>query len=148
MSGREAMRPDPAAAAALDPDALEIVPGRGREAMEGWVPDLASEADLCAALEKAFDYRGNVTITRKDGARIEGYVFDRRIGSTLAASVVRIMPKDSREKLAIAFSDIAALAFTGRDMAAGKGWETWLRNYWERKAAGEKNIGLQPEALE
>ena len=148
MSGREAMRPDPTAAAALDPNALEVAPGRGREAMEGWVPELASEADLCAALEKAFDYRGNVTITRKDGARIEGYVFDRRIGSTLAASVVRIMPKDSREKLTIAFSDIAALAFTGRDMAARKGWETWLRNYWERKAAGEKNIGLQPEALE
>ena len=27
-------------------------------------------------------------------------------------------------------------------------WDIWLKNYWERKAAGEKNIGIQPEELE
>ena len=31
-------------------------------------------SDLLAALEKAFDYRGDVTITRKDGSKIEGYI--------------------------------------------------------------------------
>ena len=29
-----------------------------------------------------------------------------------------------------------------------KYWENWVRQYWERKAAGEKNISLQPERLE
>jgi hypothetical protein len=124
----------------------EVVPGR--EQVEGWIPELASEEDLRGALEKAFDYRGDVTITRKDGSQVEGYIFDRRSGNTLTDSVVRIIPKDSQQKIAIAYSDIAALVFSGRDMAAGKSWEAWLKNYWERKAAGEKNIGIHPEELE
>ena len=132
----------------LTVDELELVEGTERHQIEGWVPELASEADLREALEQAFDYRGDVTITRKDGSRVEGYIFDRRNGATLAESVVRVIPKDSREKVAIAFADIAALAFTGRDMAAGKSWEAWVRKYWEKKAAGETGIALEPEALE
>jgi hypothetical protein len=119
-----------------------------REQIEGWVPELASEEDVRAALEKAFDYRGDVTIARKDGSKVEGYIFDRRDGKTLADSLVRIIPKDSHQKIAVPYSDIAALVFSGRDMAAGKSWEAWLKNYWERKAAGEENIGIQPEELE
>ena len=104
--------------------------------------------ELRAALEQAFDYRGDVLITRKDGSRVEGYIFDRRSASTLKDSLVRILPKNGGGKVAISYADIAALAFTGRDMAAGKNWETWVRSYWERKAAGEQNISLQPEELE
>jgi len=62
--------------------------------------------------------------------------------------VVRVIPQNSREKISIPYSDIAALAFTGRDTAAGKSWEAWVRKYWEKKAAGEKDIALEPEALE
>lgn len=126
----------------------ETVPGAERQQIEGWIPELASEEDVRAALEKAFDYRGDVTITRKDGSKIEGYIFDRRDGKTLVDSVVRIIPKGSHQKTSIPYSEIAALVFSGRDMAAGKSWEAWLKNYWERKAAGEKNIGIQPEELE
>ncbi len=126
----------------------EATPGHEHQQVEGWIPKLASEEDIRSALEKAFDYRGDVTITRKDGSKVEGYIFDRRNGKTLADSVVRLIPKGSSEKASIAYSDIAALAFSGRDMAAGKSWEAWLKNYWERKAAGEKNIGIQPEELE
>jgi hypothetical protein len=100
------------------------------------------------ALEKAFDYRGDVTITRKDGSKVEGYIFDRRSGKTLSDSLVRLYPKDSGEKLAIPYADIAALAFTGRDTAAGKSFEAWVKKYWEKKAAGEKDIQIKPEALE
>jgi hypothetical protein len=82
-----------------DPDAREIVSGTSREKLQGWVPDLAGQQDLLAALEQAFDYRGDVTITRKDGTRIEGYIFDRRPAATLADSIVRIFPKDSHQKL-------------------------------------------------
>jgi hypothetical protein len=52
------------------------------------------------------------------------------------------------EKLSIAYSDIAGLAFTGRDTAAGKSWEAWVKKYWEKKAAGETNIALEPDSLE
>ena len=132
----------------LTVDALEVVDGRDHAKIEGWVPELATEAELRDALEKAFDYRGDVTITRKDGSRVEGYVFDRRNGPTLDASVVRLIPQNSSQKISIAYSDIAALAFSGRDTAAGKSWEAWVRKYWERKAAGEKGIALEPEKLE
>lgn len=154
MTGKAAGHLDHQAAAsaphvgALHPDALEIVPGAEHEKLEGWIPSLASDEEIRAALEKAFDYRGDVTITQKDGSKIEGYVFDRRSASTLRDSLVRLFPKNSPEKISISYADIAALAFTGRDTAAGKSWEAWMAKYAEKKAAGEKNIGLHPEPLE
>ena len=129
-------------------DSLEVAPGFKHEKLEGWVPELAGEEEIRQALEKAFDYRGDVTITRKDGSKVEGYIFDRRTGKTLADSAVRLFPKDADQKVSIPYSNIAALAFSGRDTAAGKSFEAWVRKYWEKKAAGEKNIGIQAEALE
>ncbi|HEV7521827.1 MAG TPA: hypothetical protein VGP89_12080 [Candidatus Angelobacter sp.] len=129
-------------------DSLEVAPGFKHEKLEGWVPEMAGEEEIRQALEKAFDYRGDVTITRKDGSKVEGYIFDRRTGKTLSDSSVRLFPKDADQKISIPFSEIAALAFSGRDTAAGKSFEAWVRKYWEKKAAGEKNIGIQAEALE
>jgi hypothetical protein len=129
-------------------DSLEVAPGFKHEKLEGWVPELANEEEVRQALEKAFDYRGDVTITRKDGSKVEGYIFDRRTGKSLADSAVRLFPKDADQKISIPYSEIAALAFSGRDTAAGKSFEAWVRKYWEKKAAGEKNIGIQAEALE
>jgi hypothetical protein len=119
-----------------------------RETLQGWVPALAAESELNAALEQAFDYRGDVTITLKSGESIVGYVFDRRPGKSLADSYVRLLLQESHEKRDIPYADIAALAFTGRDPAAGKSWEAWVNKYQEKKAAGETNIGLHPDEHE
>ncbi|MGA9565552.1 MAG: hypothetical protein WBS19_08520 [Candidatus Korobacteraceae bacterium] len=132
----------------LTVDELEVVEGQEHHKVEGWVPELATEDDLRAALEEAFDYRGDVTITTKAGTRVEGYIFDRRSGASLVESCVRVIPQNSREKVAIRYSDIAGLEFSGRDTAAGKSWEAWVRKYWEKKAAGEKGIAIEPESLE
>ena len=129
-------------------DELEVVPGFERENLQGWIPQLATEADVRAVIEKAFDYRGDITITCKNGPAITGYLFDRRIGSTLANSVVRLVLGASNERPAIPYSEIAAIAFTGRDTAAGKSYEAWVKKYWEKRAKGEKNISIEPEALE
>jgi len=137
-----------AANAALDPETLEVAPGTKHESVEGWVPELANEEELRLALEKAFDYRGDVSITRKNGDKVEGYIFDRVTSATLAASFVRLIPKDSGDRVKISYADIAALAFSGRDPAAGKSWEAWVRKYWQKKATGEGNLSLQPESLE
>ncbi len=118
------------------------------ESLQGRAWDAASEDELKDGLEKAFDYRGDVTITRKDGSTIEGYIFDRRTGRSLADSTVRVIPKNERQKVSIAYSEIAALVFTGRDTAAGKSWEAWMKKYWEKRAAGEKNIQIAPEKLD
>ncbi len=131
----------------FDPE--EHAAGVVHENLEGWIPPLAGETEIRTALEKAFDYRGDVTITRKDGSTIEGYVFDRRSeGPALADCAVRLFPKDRDEKVAVAYSDIARLEFSGRDTAAGKSFETWVKKYQEKKSAGETNIQIEPEKLD
>jgi hypothetical protein len=119
-----------------------------RETLQGWVPALATEDELREALEQAFDYRGDVTITLKNGESIVGYVYDRRPGKSLADSYARVLPQDSRERRDIPYAEISGLVFSGRDTAAGKSWEAWVQKYQERKAAGETNIGLQPDQQE
>jgi hypothetical protein len=159
MSGREhghdPLLPHGAQTVAPPPhatDDLEVVPGFEHENLQGWIPQLAAEADIRAVIEKAFDYRGDVTITRKnkdnEGSQITGYLFDRRIGPTLESSVVRLILATRAERPAIPYSEIAAIAFTGRDTAAGKSYEAWVKKYWEKRAKGEKNISIEPEALE
>ena len=153
MTGKASGHIDPEAAQAVphvaaNPETLEVAPGTAHEQLEGWIPQLASDEEIRVALEKAFDYRGDVTITRRDGSKIEGYLFDRRTAATLKDSLVRLYPKNSDEKISITYSDIAALAFSGRDTAAGKSWEAWMKKYAAKKAAGETNIALEPEPLD
>jgi hypothetical protein len=126
----------------MDPNELEIAPGVKREQLQGSIWQVATPEELREALEKAFDYRGDVTITRRDGSTVEGYVFDRN------NRYVRLFPKDQPDKIAISYDDIAGLAFTGRDTAAGKSWEAWVKKYLEKKAAGEKLIEIVPESLD
>jgi hypothetical protein len=131
-----------------NPDEIEVAAGREREQLEGWIPALASEAEIREALEKAFDYRGDITITKKDGSQVVGYLFDRRRGDSLADSFVRVVPSNEKTRVNIAYSEIAAIAFSGRDTAAGKTFEAWVKKYWEKKAAGERNIQIEPEKLD
>ncbi|RPG05123.1 MAG: hypothetical protein CBC32_013380 [Proteobacteria bacterium TMED72] len=91
------------------------------------------------ALDHAFDDRGDVTIVRRDGTEVEGYLFDRRSARTLDASMARVMPTDpTLGRIEIASPDISELRFSGRDPAAGKSWENWVRRFAEKKLAGEE----------
>jgi hypothetical protein len=139
---------DTATDAAIDVESLEVVPGFAHQYLQGRVFEAISDDDLRDALEKAFDYRGDVTIQLKDGGSVEGYIFDRRTGASLSDSFVRLFPKGDPNKRTVAYSEIASLAFTGRDTAAGKSWEAWLKKYWEKKRSGERNIELVPENLD
>ena len=134
--------------AAVNVDEIEVVDGRTYENLEGWVPELASEEDLRIALEKAFDYRGDISLTFKNGERVEAYVFNRYTGSSLGDSYVQYFASNAPEKRKASYAEIARIEFTGKDRAAGKHWEAWVKKYAEKKAAGEKNIALHPEALD
>jgi hypothetical protein len=129
-------------------ESLELAPGFEHEELEGFVPTLASDEDLKNALEKAFDYRGDVTLTLKSGEKIEAYIFNRSTGATLADSWVQYFTPKATDKRKVSYAEIARLEFTGKDRAAGKHWEDWVKAWNEKKAAGEKNIALHPEALE
>jgi hypothetical protein len=127
---------------------LELAPGTEHEQLEGWVPTLAGDEDLRQALEKAFDYRGDVTLTLKSGDRIEAFIFNRHTGATLVDSYVQYFTPTATDKRKVSYAEIARLEFSGKDRAAGKHWEAWVKAYNERKAAGEQGIALHPEALE
>jgi hypothetical protein len=129
-------------------EALELAPGTKHEQLEGSVPSLATEQDLKNALEKAFDYRGDITITLKSGEKIEAYIFNRQTGATLADSFVQYFTPNATDKRKLSYDQIARLEFSGKDRAAGKHWEDWVKAYTEKKAAGEKNIALVPDSLE
>jgi hypothetical protein len=137
-----------AGAQAKNVDEIEVVDGFAHENLEGWIPTLATEAELHEALEKAFDYRGDISITFKSGETVEAYVFNRSTGKTLADSTIQYFASNAPDKKRASYADIARLAFTGKDRAAGIQWEAWLKRYAEKKAAGEKNIALEPEALD
>ena len=129
-------------------EALELAPGTEHQKLEGWVPTLANEEDLRQALDKALDYRGDITLTLKNGERIEAFIFNCQTGPTLADSFLQYFTPSSNEKRKVSYADIARVEFTGKDRAAGKHWEDWVKAYNEKKAAGEKNIALVPEELE
>ena len=131
----------------INPDALEVAPGVTHERLQGWIPELATEDELRLALAKALDYRGDISITCKDGRTLEGYIYDWRNDRTLADSFVRMLPADGSARINIPYSDIAALKFSDRDPAAGKSWEAWVRKYWEKKMAGQ-TAEIKPEALD
>ncbi len=91
---------------------------------------------LAAAVEEAFGYRGDVTITTIDGRTVEGYLFDRRAPAGNEDGSMRFQLADGT-RVRVGYSEVASLAFTGRDTAAGKTWENWVRRYAQQKLAGE-----------
>ncbi|MHC4415742.1 MAG: hypothetical protein ACYS0G_10695 [Planctomycetota bacterium] len=117
-------------------------------ARQGLVVDGSDPRRLHLALELALDYRGDVTITRRSsGELIEGYVFDRVPGPTAGEAKVRIMVAHGDARITIPCHDIAEVRFSGRDTAAGKSFETWMKKYVEKKLAGE-GANLEPEPLD
>ncbi|NNM86299.1 MAG: hypothetical protein HKL96_11165 [Phycisphaerales bacterium] len=126
----------------------EQSPAATQEQLEGLVAKPGTETDLRHAIEQAFSYRGDITVLTTDGRKIEGYIFDRLAESpSLQQCYLRLMQPNGQDRVRLAYSDIAELHFTGRDAAAGKSFQTWIKKYNEKKAAGEKNIRLEPEPL-
>ncbi len=121
-------------------------PNAAKSTLEGTVPSLATSEERKAAMVQVFDYRGERhRSTLSDGRVIEGYVFDRR--SNIPDPIVRVMPRNSDERVNIRYADIVGLVFSGRDTAAGKSWETWVKKYIEKKSKGEK-ANMESEPLE
>jgi hopanoid biosynthesis associated radical SAM protein HpnH len=114
----------------------------GESAPKATLQGAEAKDRIADAIEEAFDYRGDVTVQLKNGERIEGYLFDR----DAASERIRLMVKGRKQT--VRYAEIDRIAFSGRDMADGRSWEAWVRKYAERKAAGETNIELVPEAMD
>lgn len=108
---------------------------------QGRIFDFGGDREIAErAIELAFDYRGDVTLTLADGRTIEGYLFDRRRDADGRLTVRLMLTEGGRA--GIDAGDVRRLAFTGRDTAAGKSWETWVRQYAQRLA--EKKVASAP----
>jgi hypothetical protein len=107
--------------------------------------DLSSPREREAALERVFDYRGDVTLLTTGGEIVEGYVFDRdRSGPS---PYIRLLSAKSGQRVTIQYHDVVRVVFSGRDTAAGKSWESWVKRYLEKKARGESTDAV-PDAIE
>ncbi len=112
----------------------------------GWSVGDADPQTLADALEKAFDYRGDVTLALRNQQTVTGYIFDRRLGKTNQESCVRLMTAANDTPVSVRYNDIARLEFSGKDAAHGKSFETWIKKYTEKKLKGEK-ASIESEAL-
>ena len=114
------------------------------DSLEGAVFTFQSEADRIEAIDKAFDYRGDVTLTLINGQAIEGYIFNR--DAKARPPRVEVFVKGSDAPRIIPYADILAIAFTGKDTADGKSWDAWVsKKESERKAEAER-IKAESEA--
>jgi hypothetical protein len=117
-------------------------------ARQGIVVDGADPEQLRKAIDLALDYRGDVTITRRStGKALQGYLFDRTDETAPGGPAVRIIPSDRDDRMTIPIGDIAQIGFTGKDTAAGKSFETWMKKYVEKKLAGER-ASIESEPLD
>lgn len=124
----------------------ETTPGQDEMGSpQGRAFELATADERRMLLDRAFDYRGDVTLHLAGGRTVTGYVFDRRVEG--GRPCVRLIPSDSEARVSVAYDDIEKLVFSDRDPAAGKSWETWVRKYVEKKLRGEE-ASIHAEELE
>lgn len=118
---------------------------------EGFHAVNPSPRELPEILEAAFDYRGDVTIELASGEAVCGYLFNR--DARAEEPFVDLYLADSDGRRRILYRDIRGVRFSGKDTASGKSWETWVKQFTEKRAARERGeevgqIGLQPEPLD
>ena len=126
------------------PADIKTHPGSPRTtSLQGVTFTFQSEKDRVEAIDKAFDYRGDVTLTLRNG-EMEGYVFNR--DAKASPPRIELFAKDAAEPKIIPYADITSIAFTGKDTANGKSWAAWVsKKESERKAEAER-IKAESEA--
>ncbi len=103
------------------------------ETLEGWAPEPGPGLTLDEVVERAFDYRGNVTVVKRDGTEFEGYLFNRERAA--AEPFVQLFDRAGDGPYEIRYADIRTIRFTGKDTAAGTSYAAWLRAKESKKPA-------------
>jgi hypothetical protein len=103
------------------------------KSLEGWAPDIPDAATLAEVVDRAFDYRGDVTVVLHDGRELVGYLFNRN--RDVAEPFVQMFERDGGGPSRIPYAGIRTIRFTGKDTAAGNSYAAWLRSREAAKAA-------------
>jgi hypothetical protein len=111
--------------------------------LEGAVFTFQTETERVEAIDKAFDYRGDVTLTLRN-EQVEGYMFNR--DAAARPPRVEVFIKGSNEPRIIPYADVVAIAFTGKDTADGKSWDAWVSKKEHERQAEADRIKAESEA--
>jgi hypothetical protein len=101
--------------------------------LEGWERVVGGETSLEDVIDLAFDYRGDVTVVHRDGTELTGYLFNRN--AEVREPFVQMFDRAGDGPITIPYAEIRTIRFTGKDTAAGKSYEAWLRRKTERLPA-------------
>ena len=101
--------------------------------LEGWEPVVGAQTRLEDVIDRAFDYRGDVTVLRRDGTELVGYLFNRN--AEASPPFVQMFDRAGDGPFTIPYREILTIRFTGKDTAAGKSYEAWLRRKIDRPPA-------------
>jgi hypothetical protein len=80
-----------------------------------------SDPRLTELIDRAFDYRGYVTLSRRDGVKLVGFVYDR------GPAHVELLDETAAHRIRLAVDQIADIELTGEDSAAK------AQTIWERR---------------
>ena len=100
------------------------------KSLDGWVPDIGPDLTIEQVIAHAFHYRGNTTLVLTSGEERVAYVSNRN--DSAPEPFVQIFDEHGEGPITILYSDIRTIKFTGKDAAAGKSWEEWVKR---RRAA-------------
>ena len=76
-----------------------------------------ADADRVARLvERAFQYRGDVTIQTLDGGAVTGYLFNRN--ARASEPFAQLLETETGREISLPYRSIDRVLFTGRDAAA------------------------------
>ena len=105
--------------------------------LHGFHANASDREALRRGVELAQRYRGDVTVVRRStGKPVEGYVFRIDLREGKEEEALTMLPKDSEDRLVIPLGDIEAITLSGKDAAAGKSFERWVKRYVQQKLAG------------
>jgi hypothetical protein len=94
------------------------------ESLEGWAPEPGADLPLPRIIDLAFDYRGNTTVVKTDGTRLDGYLFNRNADAP--EPFVEMFDATGAGPNRVLYRDIRTIHFTGRDPAAGQSYDAWV----------------------
>lgn len=100
--------------------------------LEGWTPEPSAALPLSRIIDLAFDYRGNTTVVKLDGAEVHGYIFNR--DAEAPDPFIQMFDADGAGPIKIRYAEIRTVRFTGTDTAAGNSYAAWLKRREQGKA--------------
>lgn len=108
--------------------------------LEGWEPEIGLNLSLAEVADRAFDYRGDVTVVMTDSTEVVGYLFNR--DSDAPEPFVQVLAKTEGSPRTIRYADIRTIRFTGKDTAAGTSYAAWLRSREAARAGATSPRGV------